>query len=97
MTITREQIIAWAQEAGLIQEWMVLRDEDVARLERLVAIIEQHVRQDENEQCAKVCDGEASRALWNWENDIPGNKPFWNGGEQLANGCAIAIRARSAS
>lgn len=37
---------------------------------------------------------EASRAKWNWDNDISGNQPFWNGGEQLASSCADAIRAR---
>ena len=49
----------------------------------------------EREACAKVCDAEAKRALWNWENDISGNKPFWNGAEQLTSGCADAILARS--
>ena len=48
----------------------------------------------EREACAKVCEEEASRAKWNWDNDISGNQPFWNGGEQLASSCAAAIRAR---
>jgi hypothetical protein len=48
----------------------------------------------EREACARVCEEEASRAKWNWDNDISGNKPFWNGGEQIASSCAAAIRAR---
>lgn len=48
----------------------------------------------EREACAKVCEAEASRAEWNWDNDISGNQPFWNGGEQLASSCADVIRAR---
>lgn len=48
----------------------------------------------EREACAKVCEEEASRAKWNWDNDISGNQPFWNGAEQLASSCASAIRAR---
>lgn len=48
----------------------------------------------EREACARVCEAEASRAKWNWDNDISGNQPFWNGGEQLASSCAAAIRAR---
>ena len=48
----------------------------------------------EREACAKVCEEEANRAKWNWDNDISGNQPFWNGGEQLASSCAAAIRAR---
>jgi hypothetical protein len=52
------------------------------------------VQATEREACAKVCKDEARRAKWNWDNDISGNKPFWNGGEQLASSCADAIRAR---
>ena len=46
------------------------------------------------EEDAKVCENEAKRALWNWENDISGNSQFWNGAEQLTSRCAAAIRAR---
>jgi hypothetical protein len=48
----------------------------------------------EREACAKVCGGEASRALFSWSSDIPSNRGFWNGAEQIASGCADAIRAR---
>lgn len=48
----------------------------------------------EREACAKVCEEEANRAKWNWDNDISCNQPFWNGGEQLASSCAAVIRAR---
>lgn len=62
-------------------------------MKRIKRIIEE-VQRREREACAKVCEAEAKRALWNWENDISGNKPFWNGAEQLTSGCADAIRAR---
>lgn len=54
----------------------------------------EHGKAVEREACAKVCEAEANRAEWNWDNDISGNQPFWNGGEQLASSCAAAIRAR---
>ena len=54
----------------------------------------EHGKMVEREACARVCEEEASRAKWNWDNDISGNKPFWNGGEQIASSCAAAIRAR---
>lgn len=48
----------------------------------------------EREACAIVCEAEASRAKWNWNNDIKSNQAFWNGGEQLASSCVAAIRTR---
>lgn len=86
--MNREDIIRMAREAGLT----VCRDEWVfgAMLERFAAL----VAETEREACAKVCEEEASRAKWNWDNDISGNQPFWNGGEQLASSCAAVIRAR---
>jgi len=62
-------------------------------MKRIKRIIEE-VQRREREACAKVCEEEASRAKWNWDNDISGNQPFWNGAEQLASSCASAIRAR---
>ncbi|MFD0669683.1 hypothetical protein ACT80S_18340 [Ramlibacter sp. MAHUQ-53] len=47
MTITREQIVAWAREAGFD-----FKDRAEPRLEAFAALIEQAVRQDENKQCA---------------------------------------------
>ncbi len=55
MTITREQIIAWAREAGIIEEFHGV----FPSMERFAALIEQAVRADENEQCARVCDARA--------------------------------------
>lgn len=51
----------------------------------------------EREACAVVCDGEASRAMFSWSSDIPSNRGFWKGAEQIASGCADAIRARGAA
>ncbi len=89
--MTQDDIIRMAREAGaqvahhdLVEYWN-------PTLERFAAL----VAAAEREACAQVCDAEAKRALWNWENDISGNKPFWNGAEQLTSGCADAIRARS--
>lgn len=79
----QEDIIRMAREAGF-------NVGTAPQIERFAEL----VRADEREACAKVCDAEAKRALWNWHNDILGNQPFWNGGEQLASSCANAIRAR---
>jgi hypothetical protein len=67
--------------------------QDVA-LDPAVSSRAQELILKEREACAKVCEDESRRAKWNWDNDISGNKPFWNGGEQLASSCAAAIRAR---
>ena len=88
MTITREQIIAWAKQAGLYSgnprtpgtENMIVR-----RVEAFAALIEQAVRADENEQCAKVCE-ERKIITPEWQLDQHYN--------QAATHCAAAIRAR---
>ena len=90
--MNKDDIIRMAREAGMdphdmSSDWTVSQ-QDLERFAALVAAAER-------EACAQVCDAEAKRALWNWENDISGNKPFWNGAEQLTSGCADAIRARS--
>lgn len=77
----KDKVDAWAN--GF---WTITQDE----IERFAAL----VAAAEREACAKVCKDEARRAKWNWDNDISGNKPFWNGGEQLASSCADAIGAR---
>jgi hypothetical protein len=93
--MTRDDIIRLAQEAGITyqlvvsgwgQHWIDIP----VQLERFAAL----VAAAEREACAKVCEEEASRAKWNWDNDLPQNQPFWNGGEQLASSCAAAIRVR---
>lgn len=92
--MTQDDIISMAREVGMeFQGGFVRIVECVTQpeLERFAAL----VAAAEREACAQVCDAEAKRALWNWENDISGNKPFWNGAEQLTSGCADAIRARS--
>jgi hypothetical protein len=83
----REDIIKLAREAGLAYGSDEKPLGSVTRFAALVAAAER-------EACAKVCEDEASRAKWNWGNDLPQNQPFWNGGEQLASSCAAAIRAR---
>ena len=72
---------------------LILQKHDAAVIEASMEAIEAAVAA-EREACAKVCEAEANRAKWNWDNDISGNQPFWNGGKQLASSCAAAIRAR---
>ena len=81
-----QQLLPYAQYRAMLTALHAEMLDEVARLNKAVA--------DEREACAKVCEEEASRAKWNWDNDISGNQPFWNGGEQLASSCAAAIRAR---
>lgn len=54
--MTREQVTAWAREAGLIKDWMVLRHEDEESLGRFAALVAAH----EREACADICDQHAS-------------------------------------
>lgn len=54
MTITGEQIIAWAREAGF-EELVVDEVIHLNELKHFAALIEQAVRQDEREACAKAC------------------------------------------
>ena len=59
MTITREQIIAWARLCDLGRvcgPLDTLLDHEWEDLHRFAALIEQAVLADENEQCARVCD-----------------------------------------
>jgi len=89
--MTRDDIIKAALKAGfqlknLPDGSQGLRDYVFIFAEILIAA--------EREECAKVCDLEAARALWNWHNDMPENCIFWNGGERLASSCATGIRAR---
>jgi len=92
--MTREEIIRMAREAGISGPAPARHGfkmyANPQRLERFAGL----VAAAEREECAKVCDREARRALFNWHNDIPANQKFWNGGEQLASGCAATIRAR---
>lgn len=91
--MTREEIIKLAQEAGadFQCETLLVNGKDahdfIERFAELVA-------QAEREACAKLCDQESDRAVWNWNKDLPANKQFWNGGEALASSCANSIRAR---
>ena len=98
--MNRDDIIRMAREAGLevhprkeqvrVGIDALMGIDSTEKVERFAAL----VAAAERETCAKVCDAEAKRALWNWDNDISGNQLFWNGGEQLASRCAAAIRAR---
>jgi hypothetical protein len=49
----------------------------------------------EREACAQVCASEEARALYNFDNDLEANRPFWNGGSQIATSCEASIRARA--
>ena len=83
----REKVAAWMMRQG----YATGHGDTV---EDLLQELDWQIREQEREACAKLCEDEASRAKWNWGNDLPQNQPFWNGGEQLASSCAAAIRAR---
>jgi len=86
-----------AAEREKVAAWMMARGYATGHgdtIEELLQELDWQIREQEREACAKVCEDEASRAKWNWGNDLPQNQPFWNGGEQLASSCAAAIRAR---
>ena len=91
----REDITRMAREVGILD----FRDEDGSEyvkdvlddLERFASL----VASAEREACAKVCDSESERGFFNWKNDIPQNKEFWNGGQMFASQLAEEIRARS--
>ena len=85
--MTQDEIIRMARQACAPNQAFNSDEEWVKRFAALVAAAER-------EACANVCEDEASREKWNWDNDLPQNQPFWNGGEQLASSCAAAIRAR---
>ena len=82
--MTRDDVLRIGRQAGAFIE--LAQEKDLLWLERFAALV--------MEEDAKLCENEAKRALWNWENDISGNNPFWNGAEQLTSRCAAAIRAR---
>ena len=93
--MTRDEIIAMAREAGaglssiaepLEHPWKLSQDE----LERFAALVAAR----EREACAQVCESEEARALYNFDNDLEANRPFWNGGSQIATSCEASIRAR---
>lgn len=103
--INRADVLRMAKEAGfrtrgeLIRTmhssgaWVGINEE----LERFAALVAALVAAHEREKCAKVCDAEAARSLFNWHNDTHGNQDFWTGAEQVVSGCAEAIRARGAA
>jgi predicted lipoprotein with Yx(FWY)xxD motif len=63
----------------------------MVELERFAAL----VAAKEREACAQVCANEEALALYNFDNDLEANRPFWNGGSQIATICEASIRARS--
>ena len=88
--MTRDDIIRMAREAGAHEKHLVMYM-DFDDLDRFAAL----VAEAEREACAKLCDSEAERGFFNWKNDIPQNKEFWNGGQMFASQLAEEIRARS--
>jgi hypothetical protein len=62
----------------------------IDELERFAAL----VAAKEREACAQVCANEEALALYNFDNDLEANRPFWNGGSQIATICEASIRAR---
>lgn len=92
--MTRDELIAMAREADLID----FRDaDDDPHTEQMVEFLERFaamVAAQEREACAQVCASEEARALYNFDNDVEANRPFWNGGSQIATSCEASIRAR---
>ena len=91
--MNQNELIAMAKEAR-ISEMGLNIDGSIHLLglfERFAAL----VAAKEREACAQVCASEEARALYNFDNDLEANRPFWNGGSQVATSCEASIRARS--
>jgi hypothetical protein len=82
--MTRDDIIRMAREAGLIKDWMVLRNEDSDALARFAAL----VAAAEREACAKVCE-----EMWGRGYRDDGSDQ-WMGHDNAVQSCLAAIRAR---
>lgn len=102
--MTTDEIIAMAREAGFRTGQINLSNGPpvpfiapasgtncMVELERFAAL----VAAAEREACAQVCANEEALALYNFDNDLEANRPFWNGGSQIATICEASIRARS--
>ena len=79
MKPTQEQVIAWAREAGGWKQWEA-RVMTPKVLEAFATLAYEAGRKDENEACAKVCEG--------YQDAVDRHK--WPNGYE----CAAAIRAR---
>ena len=88
--MSRDEIIRMAREAGFVLADNAT-DEAFNRFRAFAAL----VAEAEREACAQVCASEEARALYNFDNDLEANRPFWNGGSQVATSCEASIRARS--
>ena len=88
--MTTDELIAMAREAGF-ELADNSTDEALNRFRAFAAL----VAAQEREACAQVCAREEARALYNFDNDLEANRPFWNGGSQVATSCEASIRARS--
>ena len=61
MTINRDQVIAWAREAGIGDSHGYIIANEIEHLEALVKL----AREDMRGQCAMVCESEYD----NWDNE----------------------------
>lgn len=90
MKPTQEQVIAWAQEAGLITEskrtTLDVMQDSYTQLETAYTLAYEAGRKDENEACAKVCDEKVDAEYATGKVDH--NEMGWT------QYCAMAIRAR---
>lgn len=84
--MSRDDIIAMARDANPEHDLTTM----LPFLSRFAAL----VAAKERDACAQVCESEEARALYNFDNDLEANRPFWNGCSQAATSCAAAIRAR---
>ena len=90
--MTQDEIIAMAKEARISELGLNIDGSThlLALFERFAALVAAR----EREACAQVCESEEARALYNFDNDLEANRPFWNGGSQIATSCEASIRAR---
>lgn len=99
--MSHDEIIAMAREAGLLPDNAHPAPETRAMRQRseavqiFAALVAEKAAANEREACAQVCASEEARALYNFDNDVEANRPFWNGGSQIATSCEASIRARS--
>ena len=87
--MTTDELIAMARKAGF-----VLADNATAESLNRFRAFAALVAAQEREACAQVCATEEARALYNFDNDLESNRPFWNGGSQIATSCEASIRER---
>lgn len=80
--MTKDQIIAWAKQAGAFLELSTTPEKDLAFLQRFAQLVAAQAAAEEREACAKVC-----------ESFKQGNSATYID-DDWADMCAAAIRER---